>query len=368
MPNPMPWDLINKMVLVALSALQDLIDDGILDRRGLETDPLTELESWDDVIVRRLQPAINVPPSATLGKECSVAGTYYDPSTTVRAIIAVAESGNTRRDAFTALHELGHHIQHTTPEIADVLADLPLDITFAVEDRICERFSANLLIPNDTATSILGTGTPTAADIVALAQSTSASRQAVCVRASENFVVPGMVVLLDHDDVVQIAPAHGVPPPRRGSNQSNSEIVKRARRRLADGDRNFRITENDTTFEYRDGIRSSPMYAQVADIGSGHLVIVAVTEKPPWTDRFTLPKYDTGPRAPDRECPNAECGEPFQAWTPIHDVCSQPKCPACGRCGCSASHVKERVCMGCHLMHPNHLYENDAATHCNDCA
>lgn len=364
----MPWDLINKMVLVALSALQDLIDDGTLDRSGLETDPLTELESWHDVIVRRLQPAINVTPSATLGKECSVAGTYYDSSDASRAIIAVAESGNRRRDAFTALHELGHHIQHTTPEIADVLADLPLDITFAVEDWICERFSARLLIPNDKATSILGTGTPMVGDIVALAQSTSASLQAVCVRASENLVVPGMVVLIDPEDVVQIAPTHGVPPPRRGSNQSNSEIVKKARRRLADGDRNFRITDNDTAFEYRDGIRSSPMYAQVADIGSGYLVMVAVTEKPPWVDRFTLPRYDTGPRAPDRECPNAECGESFQSWTPIHDVCSQPECPVCGRCGCSANYVKERICMGCYLIQPNHFYEDDAATHCNDCA
>ena len=58
----------------------------------------------------------HVTPSATLGKECSVAGTYYDATTDVRAIIAVAESGYTRRDAFTALHELGHHIQHTTPD------------------------------------------------------------------------------------------------------------------------------------------------------------------------------------------------------------------------------------------------------------
>ncbi|WP_183408185.1 ImmA/IrrE family metallo-endopeptidase [Nocardioides pocheonensis] len=368
MATPMPWDLINRLVPIALDALHELIDDGTLDRHGLETDPLTELGNWDDVIVRRLQPAINVQPSATLGKECSVAGTYYDPTNTVRAIIAVAESGNPRRDAFTALHELGHHIQRTTPEIADELADLPLDLTFAVEDRICERFSAALLIPAETATSTLGTGTPTAGDIVTLAQRTSASRQAICVRASENLTVPGMVVLLDDEDVVQIAPAHGVPPPRRGSNQSACEIVKKARRRLSEGSHNFRITDDDTTFEYRDGIRSSSMYAQAADIGNGYLVIVAVTEKPPWADTFTLPKYDTGPRASGRECPNAECGEPIQPWTPIHELCGKPQCQVCNTCGCTASHVKERICEGCNLMQPNHLYEDDDATHCVDCA
>jgi hypothetical protein len=367
-PTPMPWDLINRLGPIALDALQDLIDHGVLDRHELENDPLAELETWDDIIVQRLPPALVVTPSTTLGKECSVAGTYYDPTSTVRAIIAVAESGSTHRDAFTALHELGHHIQRTTPEIADVLADLPINITFAVEDRICERFSAALLIPNNTATTILGTGNPTAGDIVTLAQNTSASRQAICVRARENLTVPGMVVLLDDEDVVQIAPARGLAPPRRGSKQSNAEIVKKARRRQAEGDHNFRINDDDTTFEYRDGIESSSLFAQVADIGGGYLVIVAVTENPPWREGFTLPKFDTGPRSPDRECPHPECGGPFQSWTPTHDLCGKPQCPACHRCGCAPSHVKERVCKGCNLMQPNHLYEDDDATHCNDCA
>ena len=121
----MPWDLINRMVPIALDSLQDLIDGGVLDRRELENDPLAELEAWDDITVQRLPSALVVTPSSTLGKECSVAGTYYDPTSTARAVIAVAESGSTGRDAFTALHELGHHIQRTTAEIADVLADLP---------------------------------------------------------------------------------------------------------------------------------------------------------------------------------------------------------------------------------------------------
>ena len=368
MPTPMPWDLINRMVPIALDSLQDLIDGGVLDQRELENDPLAELEAWDDITVQRLPSALVVTPSSTLGKECSVAGTYYDPTSTARAVIAVAESGSTGRDAFTALHELGHHIQRTTAEIADVLADLPLDITFAVEDRICERFSAALLIPSKTATTILGTGTPTAGDIVTLAHNTSASRQAVCVRARDNLTVPGMVVLLDHEDVVQIAPAKGLAPPRRGSNQANAEIVRKARRRQTEGDHNFRINDDDTTFEYRDGIESTSLFAQVADIGGGYLVIVAVTENPPWREGFTLPKFDIGPRAPDRECPHPECGEPFQSWTPTHDLCGKPQCPACHRCGCAPSHVKERVCKRCNLMRPTHLYEDDDATHCNDCA
>jgi hypothetical protein len=39
---------------------------------------------------------------------------------------------------------------HTTAEIADELADLPLDITFAVEDRTCEEFARWLLLRQRT--------------------------------------------------------------------------------------------------------------------------------------------------------------------------------------------------------------------------
>lgn len=364
----MPWDLVKRMVPIALDALQDLIQTGVLDGEGLETDPLAELETRGDVIVQRLPPALHVAPSATLGKECSVAGTYYDPTTTVAAIIAVAESNSTRRNAFTALHELGHHIQRTTPAIADELADLPLDITFAVEDRICEEFAAAILIPDRAVNAILGSGIPTAADIVTLAEQTSASRPAVCIRAHENLAVPGMVVLIDDEDVVQIAPTRDLPPLRRGSIQSNAEVVKKARRRQAAGDHGFRMTDDDTRFQYRDGIEGTSLFTQGADIGGGYLVIVAVTENPPWRDRFTLPKVDTGPRAADWVCPHRECGEPFESWAETHDLCGQPRCTSCHRCGCSLTHVKERVCEGCHLMQPNHRYADDDATHCDDCA
>lgn len=368
MPNPMPWDLVKRMVPIALDALDRHIEDGELDRDRLEDDPLTEVETWDDVIVRRLPRALVVTPSATLGSECSVAGTYYDASTSTRAIISVAESGHARRDAFTALHELGHHIQRTTPEIADELASLPLGNTFAVEDRICEEFAAAILIPDRISADVLGDGVPTAADIVALTERTSASRSAVCIRASENLTVPGMIVLLDAEDRVQIAPAKGLPPLRRGSDQSNADILQKARRRLGEGAYNFKITDDDTRFEYRDGIQGSPLFAQVADIGNGYLVVVAVTESPPWRERFTLPQRSCGPSVSDWACPDPACDEPFEAWTPVHSVCGKPQCPACNRCGCNQRHFKERECEGCHLVLSDLLFASAGAVHCNDCA
>jgi hypothetical protein len=45
---------------------------------------------------------------------------------------------------------------HTTAEIADELADLPLDITFAVEDRTCEEFARWLLLRQRTGCLVEG--------------------------------------------------------------------------------------------------------------------------------------------------------------------------------------------------------------------
>lgn len=363
-----PWTLVERMVPIALAAVRELIDDGELDRTGLESDPLTELENWDEVIVRRLPPALIVPPPETLGGECSVSGTYYDWTPTSRPAIAVAESSSRRRDAFTALHELGHHLQRTNLSLADELGELERDMSFRVEDAVCERFAAAVLIPSAAATRFLGTGTPTAGDIVTFVDNISASRAAACIRASENLAVPGMVVLLNEEDIVQIAPPRGLPPLRRGSSQAQAEVVRRARALEAGGSYRFRVADDDTHFQYRDGIEGDSLFAQAADIGNGYLVIVAVTEAPPWKDTFTLPKFSTGPRAKERVCPHPECGEPFSTWAETHDVCGEPRCTNCYRCACSLTHVRERPCEGCHLMQPNHLFENDTAKVCVDCA
>ncbi len=108
-------------------------------------------------LVRRLQPAIIVTPSVTLGKECSVAGTYYDP--TEHRQEPSSPSPNPETPAATrSPHFTNSATTSNTPRPRSLMYSptCRLDITFAVEDRICERFSASLLIPNDTATSILG--------------------------------------------------------------------------------------------------------------------------------------------------------------------------------------------------------------------
>lgn len=75
----------------------------------LHTDALSELESWTEVQVRRA-------PDARTQARCSEAGGYVH--STVPPTLTVTESLSSRRRQFTALHELGHHLQKHDSRLA----------------------------------------------------------------------------------------------------------------------------------------------------------------------------------------------------------------------------------------------------------
>jgi len=361
-----PWAVTNRMVDMTLEALDDVCQTGSLDFDELSRSPLAALDDWDEVVVRRL-PRTDSALVQTGVESCNVAGTYYDGTSSSLPIIAVAQSMSSGRDAFTALHELGHHLQRTTGPLADQLAELDIELSFVVEDEVCNRFAAAVLIPADTAAAVLGGGTPTAGDVVELTRRSSASRSAVCVRAGQHLETPGLVVLLDPEDNVQFATWGNMPAPRRGSAQGSSTLVRRARARLAEGSSNFRISDDDFRFLYRDEIEGESLYAQIADIGGGYLVIVAVDSKPPWKDGFVAPRYPTGLMAKSRICPHPECGETFTSWGETHTACGEPVCTECNRCACSGSRVEERTCGRCFTVHPVNSFPGGGNI-CEECA
>lgn len=368
-PRPrkaIPWAVVSRMVTLTVEALEAVCETEVIDPVELSRDPLTVLEAWGEVTVRRLPRTDSA--LAPAGVEaCSVAGTYYDGTGSSLPIIAVAQSMSPGRDAFTALHELGHHLQRTRGALANQLAELDVEVSFIVEDEVCNRFAAAVLIPADVAAEVFGDGTPTAGNVVELTNRTSASRSAVCVRASQHLKTTGLVVLLDPEDNVQFASRGNLPPPRRGSSQGTRTLVKRARARLAEGVTDFRLTDDEFQFLYRDQIEGEHLFAQIADIGDDYLVIVAVDSKPPWSDTFTAPRYRTGLQAKSRICPHEGCGEEFTSWTPVHEVCGEPECPACNRCACTLSHVQERTCGKCFTVQPAQLFPGEDDI-CEECA
>jgi hypothetical protein len=325
--------------------------DRMLPRRrdDLARDPVGVLRAWPDVVYREV-------PATDTGSRCSVAGAYYgaeDPP-----LLTVADAASSGRRAFTALHELGHHLQQSDFDLADVV-DLHGDNAEFFEDAACDAFAADVLLPEHLVKRHLPAGTPTADHIIALYGSSPASRAAVCVRAAQQLAAPGHVLLLDSEGTVQFAASHLMPRPARGSDQSAAPVIAQALTDLTGRGR----ARGRTRLRYRNGIKGDELYAQAAPM-DGYLVVVAVTDHAPWESGFTLPIAQTGPQATWLICGHSECSHEFRSFDAPCTRCRVIACPDCGRCQCAPA-VKEKQCPKCFTIYPLRYFDGDL---CRGCA
>jgi len=127
----------------------------------LADDPCGVLATWTEVDLRFV-------PEADMGAGCSVSGAYLPRESPPR--LAVATSTSLGRHAFTALHELGHHLQQSDLSLMDVLTSEP-DGGVALEDAACDAFAAAVLLPENLVDQFIPAGGPTAANVRDLAMS-----------------------------------------------------------------------------------------------------------------------------------------------------------------------------------------------------
>lgn len=317
-------------------------------REHLTRDPVDVLRTWPEVTYLEVLPA-------KTGGRCSVAGAYY--GTEEPPLLTVADTTSPGRRAFTALHELGHHLQQSDIDLAETV-DLHGGNAEIFEDAACDAFAADVLLPEDLVARHLPEGTPTADNIVALHRSSTASRAAVCVRAAQHLDAPGHVLLLDAEGIVQFAASHLLPRPARGSDQSGAPVIARALTTPTGQGR----AQGRTRLRYRDGIEGDELYAQAAPM-DGYLVVVAVTDHAPWEAGFTLPIAQTGPRAAWRICEHLECGHEFRSFDAPCARCGVPTCPECSRCRCAPA-VKEKPCPNCFTVYPLSYFDGDRCRNC----
>lgn len=315
----------------------------------LRTDSLGALGMWPQIELRSV-------PDYQLGSSvCSVSGAYLAESEP--PVLAVAESASLGRQAFTALHELGHHLQQSVFELMDIPMSQP-DGGIALEDAACDAFAAAILLPKALVEEYIPERGPSGTSVASLWSASNASRAAACVRAARMLKTPGHVALLDGNGLVSFSASRELPPLRRGSDQSQSTIIRTALQN------NRRVTEGPTAFFYRDGIRGEELHAQAADMG-GMLVVVAVTEGASWL-KLSLPKWDAGPKGVYRICEHSDCGREFRSFEKPCEGCRVQKCPDCGRCKCG-TRLKEKTCSNCFMVKAAHLFDPKSAE-CRDCA
>jgi Zn-dependent peptidase ImmA (M78 family) len=198
----------------AMLAVVDREHPGALER--LRRDPVAELSGWADIEVSLVEETAGI-------DRCSVAGSYEPAPPT----LVVAESTSRRRRGFTALHELGHHLQQTNLELGDATYQYSDPEQF--QEEACDAFAAQVLLPDHDLARRIDPRGPVAQDVVDLFTTySSASREACCVWAARHLTGVGAVVLLDGAGTVLFAAPHGFIPPARGSDQSSTPLIAAA--------------------------------------------------------------------------------------------------------------------------------------------
>ncbi|MFD4394898.1 ImmA/IrrE family metallo-endopeptidase [Kitasatospora sp. NPDC058397] len=314
---------------------------------ALREDPLTELNSWPDLQV------VTAPEDGE--GRCSVAGSYMDQ--TDPPTLVVGTSRSYRRRGFTALHELGHHLQQTDPGLGQALFAWQDSEVF--EDAACDAFAARVLIPDSEIPANVRLRGPSATDVVEMFRHSRASREACCVRAAE-YLAGGAVLLLDGDGTTIFSISRSLIPPARGTDQSGNPLVERALRTGT-------TAQHDRTYvEYRSGKQSELLYGQAAWCDEDYLVAVLVPDNAPWR-RYSAPRPGTGASWYGTSWVCETCGEAFEVSTAPCEHCGVATCPD-SHCGCVTARMgKDRACDRCFLVLAPSRFDGASVT-CRDCA
>ncbi|WP_033106758.1 ImmA/IrrE family metallo-endopeptidase [Microbacterium profundi] len=323
-------------------------DGGSLEK--LTLDAFEALDNHPDLTIQRV--AEFVPKDSQL--DCSVAGGYRDTPPT----LVVTESMSRRRQQFTLLHELGHHVQQTNLELGRRVVGHTDPTGF--EDACCDAFAASILLPDDMVDDASRPfGGPTAQTAVELFELSNASRAAISVRLTERLKGSGVVTVVSEAGVVTFAAARGsMYPPARGSNQSENPLIRAA---LDDTDSTRVWSRDDARIWYLTGHSSNQLYGQAAWAGD-RLFVVMVEESAPWRS-FSPPRDFTATRTRSKCADCDTCGTNFEVRIYCF-TCSRPKCPA-SHCACTKP--AEMTCDTCYLVKHVSQFFGDSTT-CVECS
>lgn len=317
---------------------------------NLTLDAFDTLDNHPDLTIQRVPEF--VPKDSQL--DCSVAGGYRDTPPT----LIVTESMSRRRQQFTLLHELGHHLQQTNLELGRRVMRHTDPTGF--EDACCDAFAASVLLPDDMVDDASRPfGGPTAQTAVDLFDLSNASRAAISVRLTQRLKGSGVITVVNESGIVTFAAARGsMFPPARGSNQSENPLIRAA----LDGAESARVwSRDDARIWYLDGHSSNELYGQAAWAGN-RLFVVMVDESAPWRS-FSPPRDFTVTRTRSKWADCYTCGTNFEIR--IHCfTCSKPKCPS-GHCACT--NPTEITCDTCYLVKHVSQFFGGSAT-CVECS
>lgn len=282
---------------------------------------------------RTIEQVITITIQDQLESGCGGGGYYKAQPPTIYLHPSIA-----RRNNFTLLHELGHHLQQHHPELAFELMDLSPHARKLAEEEISNKVASQVLIP--WSEELLDARYVHPAELMAgLFATTNASRSAALERVVGLLPKSAkwILVVADLEGVVE----HGRTTytdlqPGKGSHQPGLKALAdeaaggAVRRRFHEGIR------------YSNRSELHDMYVEAVLDHEGRYLFAALTPEAMFgTGRMDWPTY---------ECANPSCGRTFEAqWVKRYcDKCGDPHCSWCDRCSCEPG-ATGRTCDRCFM-------------------
>ncbi|MFI8696797.1 MULTISPECIES: ImmA/IrrE family metallo-endopeptidase [Dietzia] len=261
-------------------------------------------------------------------------GGYYRPSPPTIHL----HPATSRRDNFTLLHELGHHLQQTHDQWGFMLIDMDDGGRLKIEEQVSDQFAAQILMPVGEGDFHDASLHP--ADVMSgLFARSEASRSAVMTRVREMLPRGSrwLLAVADVDGIViSSASSYTDPQPPRGFLQegftrvANEAMDSAVRREFHEG------------IEYRTGALLDDLWVEGALDYEERYVFLAL--RPTTVDGSGTWTY------PLQECSNPACEATFHTRQSSGrcESCQAFKCPHCNRCTCTAPETPT-VCDSCFI-------------------
>lgn len=261
---------------------------------------------------------------------CDLGGAYdgdSEPPT-----ITLRWSSNEKRNNFTALHELGHHLLYSDEDWQYRVLPTLGDKARVVEEKIVNDFAATLLVPESVIQQHLGAGV-TANGLREMVSQTEASATTCCISAL-NLSGERLVMLGDTEGHIWYADSNGHPynPGKRVQQPSLATAAERA------------LSEGHYTLVGGEGIRYSTGRADTdvridVALHDGLVIAVVTSTRPDSRSRLDSDWNE--------EC--AACGSFFKINSSAGQcsTCGDWKCADCRGCECSNANVV--TCTRCFL-------------------
>lgn len=230
-----------------------------------------------------------------------------------------------RRNAFTVLHELAHHLQRHHPEWGFHLMDIrDIKQRMRVEEMVCDHFAAEILLPTDQMTDDDLSRHP--ADVMAgLLLTTTLSRQAA-MNAVKDRMPPyakWILCVVDPQGAVTTSTAtyEQYPPSKNHVHLALAALAEQAE----DGPVRKSLRN---AYTYSTGATLTRMWAEACRDHENRYTFIALRPEQ---------RFGTGEIVDERFiCRSPSCDVEFDSTRNLRKCnrCGAPQCPDCGTCSC----------------------------------